>query len=193
MGVRSGLLRTQAGIHRAPLATLLHTTGHPSYAGQPYGSLHNILGICSSDGVCACWPCRLGLTLSSSGVALWSLLLPPRTARCDQLNGALTPTEITLESFDRYFFSFSFLFLNPNLYRSPLDSSRTLSKKKERIKRKMGSSSRKTKKRARSLCPLDVKDQRKYFKILLTTTRSETSPDEKKISSCFSGFTVMRI
>lgn len=59
-GVRSGLLHMKVGIHRARPASLLHMTGHPSYAGQPYGSLHNILGTCSSGGVCACWPCRLG-------------------------------------------------------------------------------------------------------------------------------------
>lgn len=47
-----------------------------------------------------------------------------------------------------FFFPFSlFLFSDPVLFGSPLDSSRRLSKKKERIERKMGSSSRKTKKK----------------------------------------------
>lgn len=82
-GVRSGLPHTRAGIHRALPASLLHMTGHPSYAGQPYGSLHNILGICSSGGVCACWPCRLGWRWAERRGTL--SLLPPQTARCDQL------------------------------------------------------------------------------------------------------------
>lgn len=34
---------------------------------------------------------------------------------------------------------------------------------------------------ARSLCPLDVEDQRKIFKIMFMTTQSETSPDDKNL------------
>lgn len=84
-----------------------------------------------------------------------------------------------------FFLPFSlFLFSDSVLFGSPLDSSRRLSKKKRENREEDGKQQQENKKIkkkwARSLCPLDVKDQRKYFKILLTTTRSETSPDEKK-------------
>lgn len=93
--VRFGLPHTQEDIHRVQPASLLHMTGHPSYAGQPYGSLHNILGTCSSGGVCACWPCRLGCHWAERR---GTLSLPRQISHNAQWSAQrlLMPTQITL-------------------------------------------------------------------------------------------------
>lgn len=95
-GVRSGLPRTQVGIHRVRLASLLHMMGRPSCAGQPYGSPHNILGTCSSGGVCACWLCWLGWRWAERRGTL--SLLPPQISHSTlrSAHRAVAPIEITL-------------------------------------------------------------------------------------------------
>lgn len=112
--VRSGLPHTQEDIHRVQPASLLHMTGHPSYAGQPYGSLHNILGTCSSGGVCACWPCRLGCHWAERRGTL--SLLPRQISHNAQWSAQrlLMPTQITLIR-NIYRFSLDHRILPPSL------------------------------------------------------------------------------
>lgn len=112
--VRSGLPHTQEDIHRVQPASLLHMTGHPSYAGQPYGSLHNILGTCSSGGVCACWPCRLGWHWAERRGTL--SLLPRQISHNTQWSAErlLMPTQITLIR-NIYRFSLCHRILPPSL------------------------------------------------------------------------------
>lgn len=71
-GVRSARprARTRPGIHRARSA-ILGTEGRPSCAGRPCGSPRNILGTCSSGGVCACWLCWRCAALSG---VVWHFL-----------------------------------------------------------------------------------------------------------------------
>lgn len=86
--VRSGRLHSQPGIRRVRAASL-HMPGRPSCAGRPCGSLHSILGTCSSGDVCACWlvhTVRCSLSLSISLL----LLLPAqikRSAQCSSAHG----------------------------------------------------------------------------------------------------------
>ena len=95
-GVRSGLPHTRPGIHRAQPASP-RTLGHPSCAGPPCESPHNILGTCSSGGVCACWlgwRCaeRSGTLYLSLSLSLSLSLLPPQITRSTLLTarGALS-------------------------------------------------------------------------------------------------------
>ncbi len=71
--VRSGRLHSQPGIRRVRAASL-HMLGRPSCAGRPCGSLHSILGTCSSGDVFACWlvhavQCSVSFYLTAAAAA----------------------------------------------------------------------------------------------------------------------------
>lgn len=88
------------------------------------------------------------------------------------------PTEITpIAGIFRDFFRFCQILATLSaLFLSDVEKEKR--RKKKRIKREeKRQRENKNTKWARSLCPLDVEDQKEKFKILYTTTQSETSPD----------------
>lgn len=89
--VRSGRPHSRPGIHRVRAASL-HMPGHPSCAGRPCGSLHSILGTCSSDDVCACWLVHTVRRSLSLSISLLLLLLPAQIkyrAQCHSAHGTV--------------------------------------------------------------------------------------------------------
>lgn len=120
---------------------------------------------------------RRGTLVSAASSSDGTLRSAERSANADGNH-----TGIFRRVFFFFFLSFPFFGSGP-FWLSARFLSKVVQKKRENREEdgKQQQENKKIKKKwARSLCPLDVKDQRKYFKILFTTTRSETSPDEKK-------------